>query len=60
MNESTIGTSAIVHLAPLADYLDADGPLLLNQDLASGLIYENGIINISGEPGLGIKIFEAF
>lgn len=60
MNESTIGTSAIVHLAPLADYLDADGPLLLSQDLASGLLYENGIINISGEPGLGIKVYEEF
>ncbi|HMP87356.1 MAG TPA: dipeptide epimerase, partial [Lacibacter sp.] len=28
MNESTIGSAAIAHLAPLADYIDMDGPLL--------------------------------
>jgi L-alanine-DL-glutamate epimerase-like enolase superfamily enzyme len=37
MNESTIGTAAIAHLAPLVDYLDADGPLLLAEDLATGI-----------------------
>ena len=34
MNESTIGSAAITHLSSLADYLDADGPLLLEDDLA--------------------------
>ncbi len=35
-NESSIGTAAMVHLAPAIDYLDADGPLLLAEDIASG------------------------
>jgi L-alanine-DL-glutamate epimerase-like enolase superfamily enzyme len=55
MNETTIGTAAIAHLSPLADYLDADGPLLLAEDIASGLVYENGKIISSDDPGLGIK-----
>jgi L-alanine-DL-glutamate epimerase-like enolase superfamily enzyme len=47
MNESTIGTSAMIHLAPMVEYLDADGPLLLAEDLASGLVYENGSISFT-------------
>jgi L-Ala-D/L-Glu epimerase len=57
MNESTIGSAAIAHLSSLADYLDADGPLLLEEDLATGLTYEkDGRIYISKDsPGLGIQ-----
>jgi L-alanine-DL-glutamate epimerase-like enolase superfamily enzyme len=56
MNESTLGSAAIAHLAPLVDYIDADGPLLLGEDIATGLSYENnGRIITSGEPGLGIS-----
>ena len=59
MNESTIGSAAIAQMMPLADYIDADGPLLLEQDLASGLHYhENGRIDISDQPGLGIALKE--
>lgn len=56
MNESTIGTAALVHLAPLVDYLDADGPLLLREDLASGISYNNFNVLPSGLPGLGITV----
>jgi len=57
MNESTIGTAAMVHLAPMVDFLDADGPLLLREDLASGLVYEHGKIHLSANlPGLGITV----
>ena len=55
MNETTIGTAAIAHLSPFADYLDADGPLLLAEDIASGLNYDNGKISCSEGHGLGIK-----
>jgi L-alanine-DL-glutamate epimerase-like enolase superfamily enzyme len=55
MNETTIGTAAIAHLSPFADYLDADGPLLLAEDIASGLDYENGKVSCSEGPGLGIN-----
>ncbi len=55
MNESTIGSAAIAHLAPQADYIDADGPLLLEDDLATGLTYLNdGKIITASAPGLGI------
>jgi L-Ala-D/L-Glu epimerase len=56
MNESTVGSAAIAHLMPLADYIDADGPLLLQEDLATGLTYEpTGHIITSQSPGLGIQ-----
>jgi hypothetical protein len=56
MNESTVGTSALCHLAPLVDYLDADGPLLLKEDIATGITYNNNYIKLSENPGLGIVI----
>lgn len=56
MNESTIGSAAIAHLAPLCDYLDMDGPLLLTEDLATGLSYDQGRVKVSGAPGLGIEL----
>lgn len=54
MNETTIGSAAIAHLAPLVDYIDMDGPLLLEEDVATGLQYEYGKVNVSDSPGLGI------
>lgn len=54
MNESSIGTAAIAQLGPSVDYLDADGPLLLTEDAATGLQYENGRLIIGNDPGLGI------
>jgi L-Ala-D/L-Glu epimerase len=60
MNESTIGSAAIAHLAPLVDYIDMDGPLLLAEDIATGLTYDQGKVSVSEKPGLGIttKLFE--
>ncbi|HYF30502.1 MAG TPA: dipeptide epimerase [Chitinophagaceae bacterium] len=56
MNESSIGTAAIAHLLPLADHVDMDGPLLLADDLATGLWFEQGRAVYSGKPGLGVEI----
>jgi L-alanine-DL-glutamate epimerase-like enolase superfamily enzyme len=42
MNETTIGTAAIAHLLPLLDHVDMDGPLLLSEDVATGISYDNG------------------
>lgn len=58
MNESSIGTAAMAQIAPLADYLDADGPLLLSSDLASGLQWEDHAPCPSNQPGLGIVPFQ--
>ena len=56
MNETTIGTAAIAHLLPLLDFVDMDGPLLLAEDIASGISYDFGKINYQDGPGLGIKL----
>lgn len=56
MNESSIGTAAIAHLLPLVDHVDMDGPLLLAQDLAAGLSFNDGRVVYPGEPGLGISV----
>ena len=56
MNESSIGSAAIAHLMPQVDFADADGPLLLSEDIATGLNYHNGKVDTSGLPGLGIFI----
>jgi L-alanine-DL-glutamate epimerase-like enolase superfamily enzyme len=57
MNESTIGTSAMVHLSPAADFLDADGPRLLAEDHATGLIYDElGQVTLSSGTGLCIRV----
>jgi len=56
MNESSIGSAAVVHFLPQLDFVDVDGPLLLNEDIASGLDYSTGQVKPSDEPGLGISI----
>ncbi|MCU7551577.1 dipeptide epimerase [Chitinophagaceae bacterium LB-8] len=55
MNECSIGSAALVHLSPLVDYLDADGPLLLEQDLAIGLEYNKGGVSLPVGYGLGVQ-----
>ncbi|MCH5719926.1 hypothetical protein [Niabella hibiscisoli] len=60
MNESTVGSAAMAHLAPLVDYLDMDGPLLLAEDVATGVAYDNGKVLYNGLPGLGIEYTGAF
>ena len=54
MNESSIGSAAIVNFSPQLDYMDADGPLLLSQDVAGGLDYSFGSIALGKYSGLGI------
>lgn len=56
MNECSIGTAALAHLAPLADFLDADGPLLLAEDLATGLELDKYCWKLSSAPGLGVRL----
>jgi L-alanine-DL-glutamate epimerase-like enolase superfamily enzyme len=54
MNETTIGSAAIAHLLPTVEFADLDGPLLLAEDIATGLFYDNGKVTVSAEPGLGV------
>lgn len=56
MNECTIGSAAIGHFLPQIDHVDMDGPLLLAEDAAEGIHYEQGRVTLSGRPGLGIRM----
>jgi L-alanine-DL-glutamate epimerase-like enolase superfamily enzyme len=40
---------------PAADFADVDGPLLLAKDIATGLKYSYGKVEVSSGPGLGIS-----
>lgn len=60
MNESTVGSIAIAHFLPQLDYVDMDGPLLLKEDIATGLTYRNNEVYVSGQPGLGIRMQPGF
>ena len=55
MNESTIGSAAVAHLLPFIDHVDMDGPLLLEEDVATGIGYDYGKISYSDKPGLGVE-----
>lgn len=56
MTESSIGISAIAHLASLMDYVDMDGAMLLKEDPAMGAYLENGKIFFSEGYGLGARL----
>ncbi len=60
MNESSIGTAAMAHLLPLIDYADLDGPLLLAEDVATGIDFNFGEVKLSDKPGLGISLKDSF
>jgi L-alanine-DL-glutamate epimerase-like enolase superfamily enzyme len=57
MNESSIGTAAIAQLAPMLDYVDMDGPLLLAEDIAKGVSFDQGKIIYREGAGLGVELF---
>lgn len=58
MNESTVGSAAVAHLLPFIDHVDMDGPLLLEEDIAKGITYDQGKIGYSDAPGLGIEFLK--
>lgn len=56
MNEASIGSAAIANFLPQLDFVDMDGPLLLSEDIATGLDFNDGQITIQGKSGLGIEV----
>lgn len=55
MIETSLGTTAMAHLAALADWLDLDAPLLIANDPFEGLIYDpDGRIQLPARPGIGV------
>jgi L-alanine-DL-glutamate epimerase-like enolase superfamily enzyme len=53
MTETSIGISAIANAAPLLDYVDMDGALLLANDPAHGVTFDYGKVFFPKENGLG-------
>ena len=54
MVESSVGVTAAAHLAPLCDYADLDGPLLIKNDPYRGLRYEGAKLRLPDGPGIGL------
>lgn len=54
MTESSVGISAIGHIAPMLDYVDMDSILLIANDPAEGVRLDNGRIVYADRSGLGI------
>jgi L-Ala-D/L-Glu epimerase len=55
MVESSVGVTAAAHLAPLCDYADLDGPLLIKNDPYRGLRYDGARMFLPESPGIGVK-----
>jgi hypothetical protein len=51
-----VGISAIAQLLPLLDYVDMDGALLLERDIASGVTIEQGRVHYPDENGCGVRL----
>jgi L-Ala-D/L-Glu epimerase len=60
MVETSLGVTAMAHLAGLADWLDLDGPLLIANDPFQGVHYDEcGNVHVPGEPGTGVHLRDA-
>ena len=55
MIESSAGVTAAAHLAPLCDYADLDGPLLIKNDVYRGLEYKGARFSLPDAPGIGLR-----
>ena len=56
MTESSVGISAIAHLLPLLDYVDMDGVLLIENDIATGITLSHGVAQYSDLNGTGVAL----
>jgi L-alanine-DL-glutamate epimerase-like enolase superfamily enzyme len=56
MTESSVGISAIAHIAPLLDYVDMDGAMLLSKDPAKGVHIFPEEVRFSEGPGIGAEL----
>lgn len=53
MTESSVGITAIAHVAPMLDYVDMDGPLLITNDIAEGVQIQREKITLPKRNGIG-------
>lgn len=55
MTETSIAVSAAAQLAPMTDWADLDGNLLISNDPFKGVEVIDGKISLINEPGIGVK-----
>lgn len=58
MTESSVGISAIAQLLPLLDYADLDGSLLIANDPATGVTFDQGRVVYASGNGTGVCLTE--
>lgn len=56
MIETAVGISAGAHIAPLLDYADLDGNVLISNDPFNGVRNIKGKLELSDKPGLGVSL----
>lgn len=56
MTESSVGITAIAHIAPLLDYVDMDGAMLLAKDPATGVTITPEKVTFPDGPGIGAEL----
>ena len=55
MVETSLGVTAMLHLAGWADWLDLDAPLLISNDPFQGVVYdEQAQLSLPDRPGIGV------
>ncbi len=55
MTETSCAITAAAQLAPLVDWADLDGALLITNDLFDGMTLADGKIVLPDEPGIGVR-----
>lgn len=58
MTESSVGITAIAHIAPLLDFVDMDGAMLLSKDIAKGVIIKPEKVVFPEGNGIGAVLEE--
>jgi L-alanine-DL-glutamate epimerase-like enolase superfamily enzyme len=56
MVSSSCSITAAAHLAPLVDYIDLDGDLLISNDPYIGVKVDHGKLILPTGPGLGLTL----
>lgn len=54
MTETSCAISAAAQLAPMTDWADLDGALLINNDVYRGATVVNGKVTLNSLPGIGV------
>jgi L-Ala-D/L-Glu epimerase len=59
MVESSLGIAAALAVAPLVDWIDLDGSLLVSNDPFGGLELQGGSLLLPEGPGLGVELLSS-